>query len=377
MRRQLNILTILAALLIVPIIGIAIFNRFSQETILGINVQYLHIVILGLGWFILIKGLDLWNRVNIYQKLQKLNRDEVDKFFVEQFAHERMVFIKGVLLLTLFIAFAVGGLIIAKIWQFKKDDVEDILLFLISLGAILLILNLTFLYVAIKNFKGGQTVIFGSNVIVVKKHIKKKSWINELLQIKSIDTDQESDLRHDFDGISELDNPAPPWFMYLFYSCILFSVVYMIRYSWLKTGPDQKQEYDQAVLVLEARTQSYLAKQADNVDERTVKYIQDKNKLMEAQSIFKQKCATCHGQNAEGATGPNLTDEYWLHGNTINQIFSTIKYGVSGKAMIPWKDQLPSSKIAALASYILSIQGSKPANASKPEGIKLEPVIIK
>ena len=114
-------------------------------------------------------------------------------------------------------------------------------------------------------------------------------------------------------------------------------------------------------------------KQADQVDENTVVMLEDENELALGASIFINKCAVCHGLEGQGGVGPNMTDNYFVHGGTINDVFKTIKYGVPEKGMISWKSQLRSSDMQRVASYILTLVGTNPPNPKAPEGVLYEP----
>jgi cytochrome c oxidase cbb3-type subunit 3 len=109
---------------------------------------------------------------------------------------------------------------------------------------------------------------------------------------------------------------------------------------------------------------------APALDETTVSALTDEQSLSIGQSIFNSNCAVCHGRQGEGLAGPNLTDEYWLHGGGIGDIFKTIKEGVPEKGMIRWEKQLSPQNIQQVASYILSLSGANPPNAKGPEGVK-------
>ena len=179
--------------------------------------------------------------------------------------------------------------------------------------------------------------------------------------------DAEVDLKEDFDGITELDNPPPPWFMWLFYGTIVFAGIYLVRFTWTSYGHTQVQEFTVANNEIKAAQK----KSAGDVDENNVTLETDKGKLTEAGELFLKKCAVCHGEKGEGKNGPNLTDEFWIHGGDVKSVFKTIKYGVLEKGMIAWGDQIPPLQMKAVTAYILSLQGSKPANAKEPEGTKM------
>lgn len=176
------------------------------------------------------------------------------------------------------------------------------------------------------------------------------------------------DLGHDYDGIRELDNKLPPWWLILFYGSIVFAGVYMYIYHWSGSEWSSEQEYYASVEQAEERIKEYLALQADEIDETNVAYLTDDNTMLAGESIYKAQCAVCHGQLGEGLVGPNFADEYWVHGGGIKEIFATIKYGVPEKGMISWKTQLRPSEMQSVASYIKSLQGTNPPNQKAPEG---------
>jgi cytochrome c oxidase cbb3-type subunit III len=175
-------------------------------------------------------------------------------------------------------------------------------------------------------------------------------------------TDPETD--HDYDGIRELDNPMPAWLRFIFIGTIVFAFVYMIHYHFLKTGPLSREEYENE-MALAAETYKSVELPDDQLNQIT-----DAGRLVNAQAIFTENCATCHRVDLGGESGPNLTDEFWLHGGTVKDIYHTITNGVPGKTMISWKDRITSQQRLEIASFILSKQGSKPANPRAPEGSK-------
>jgi len=173
---------------------------------------------------------------------------------------------------------------------------------------------------------------------------------------------------HDFDGIQEYDNDLPPWWKTMFYVSIVFAVGYMLHFHVFKTGALQTEEYD-----AEMEEAAILA--AKNVDDPNAvtnyEVLTDASALESGKSIFAQNCAACHGQEGQGTVGPNLTDEYWLHGGDVNDIFKTVKFGVPAKGMVPWQGKLTKDQILEVSSYILSLKGTNPANAKEPQGEKM------
>lgn len=200
-----------------------------------------------------------------------------------------------------------------------------------------------------------------------------RSFADDILTrlTRTVKVDQEQDIlmHHEYDGIRELDNVLPPWWLWLFYGTIIWSVVYIfnvhISGSWLH----QADEYEQEMAQARADVAAYLAKAEASVDEKTVTAMTDAGALAAGKSTFVTYCKACHGENGEGnAVGPNLTDAYWLHGGGIRNVFTTIKYGVVEKGMQSWKKDLKPAEIQQVASFILSLQGTNPANAKAPQG---------
>jgi len=172
---------------------------------------------------------------------------------------------------------------------------------------------------------------------------------------------------HDYDGITEYDNDLPPWWKYGFYLTIVFAFVYVGYYHVTKSGQLQTAEYE-----TEMRQAALMASTVSDDPNQLTTYaaLTAPADLAAGKSLFVTNCAPCHGANAEGKVGPNLTDEYWLHGGEINHVYKTIKFGVTSKGMVAWKGKLAGKQILQVASYIQSLQGSKPAGAKEPQGEK-------
>ncbi|MEP7318227.1 MAG: cbb3-type cytochrome c oxidase N-terminal domain-containing protein [Panacibacter sp.] len=179
---------------------------------------------------------------------------------------------------------------------------------------------------------------------------------------------EEVDLGHDYDGIRELDNRLPPWWIYGFYLCIIFAGIYLYRNHISHTAPSSEQEYLAAVAKADVDKEAYLKKAANKVDENSVVLLTDAGALTEGKKIFNSTCAPCHGLEGQGVVGPNLTDDYWLHKGGIKDVFKIIKYGVPEKGMKSWEADFNPVQIAELASYIKSIHGTKPTNPKDPQG---------
>lgn len=203
-----------------------------------------------------------------------------------------------------------------------------------------------------------------------------KGWwatLNAKFFTNAIPLEKEADhlLEHDYDGIQELDNSLPPWWKYGFYITVLVAVFYMLRFHVWKTGADPEQEYNTEMATAAKQIEEYRKKAGDMVDEKTVT-MADAQGIAEGGKIFQTTCMACHGMKGEGGVGPNLTDNYWLHGGTINDVFKTIKFGVPEKGMQAWEKTYSPSQIKNIASYIKSIAGSNPPNAKAPQGDPFE-----
>ncbi len=202
---------------------------------------------------------------------------------------------------------------------------------------------------------------------------KTNRWWDRFNKSVSIDKEKDVQLDHDYDGIKELDNSLPPWWIYGFYFTILFAGVYMYRYHISKSSPLQVEELAIEKIQAEKDKVAFMATLANNVDETSIAYNPTAELLADGKAIFVKNCVSCHGPEAQGASiGPNLTDEYWIHKGGIKDIFKTIKNGVQEKGMIPWGQQLSNAQIAAVATFIKSLQESHPTNPKAPQGDKYE-----
>ncbi|MEO9476457.1 MAG: cbb3-type cytochrome c oxidase N-terminal domain-containing protein [Cyclobacteriaceae bacterium] len=173
---------------------------------------------------------------------------------------------------------------------------------------------------------------------------------------------------HTYDGIKELDNRLPPWWLYSFYATIIFGVIYILNYHVFKTAPLQDEEYIAEMKQAEAEVETYLASLDNLIDENSVTFVEDDAELSSGKEIFISKCAACHGQLGEGGVGPNLTDQYWIHGGDVKSIFKTIKYGVPSKGMISWQSQLSPKEMQQVSSFIYTMEGTNPPNGKEPQG---------
>lgn len=186
----------------------------------------------------------------------------------------------------------------------------------------------------------------------------------------TVPVEKEADimLDHNYDGVQELDNNLPPWWKGLFYASIIFAPIYIYYVHYSDYGMSSQEEYVMEMEAAAADVKAYLATQEDAVDETNVTLLVEASDLSGGQTLYIGKCAVCHGQAGEGGIGPNLTDEYWLHGGSIADVFGTIKNGVPEKGMIAWKNDLRAKDMQKIASYIMGMKGTNPANPKEVQG---------
>ncbi|MCC5918523.1 MAG: c-type cytochrome [Cryomorphaceae bacterium] len=195
-------------------------------------------------------------------------------------------------------------------------------------------------------------------------------WYDKLAGLKPMEKEQDILLDHEYDGIRELDNSLPPWWLYGFYITIIFAVFYMFYYH-IGSGKSSVEEYKTEMAEAEKAREAYMAKMDNLVDETNVTLVEDAGRLANGEKIYLQNCAQCHAKDGGGGIGPNLTDDYWIHGNSIEDVFKIIKYGVISKGMQSWKDQINPKNMQDVASYVLSLQGTTPVKPKDPEGEKM------
>lgn len=195
----------------------------------------------------------------------------------------------------------------------------------------------------------------------------KLSWWDRFNSFRPMAREADLDMGHDYDGIRELDNKLPPWWLYGFYLTIIAGVIYLYRYHVSHTGMSSEQEYIASVEAAAKSKEAYLKKAPASVDENTVVLITDPAQLAAGEANYQQLCAVCHGKKGEGLVGPNLTDDYWLYGGGVKDIFKTIKYGTN-KGMQSWKENLNGDKMAQIVGYIKTLHGTNPPNAKPPAG---------
>ena len=204
------------------------------------------------------------------------------------------------------------------------------------------------------------------------KKANQFTWIKKsykaALGSRAVEEEVDIILDHNYDGIQELDNKLPPWWVYGFYGTILFAVVYLVRFEVLNEY-NQIEEYEIAVADAKIEVEKWKKTAKNLVDASTVTLLTDASDLKAGKIIFTTNCAVCHKADGSGGIGSNLTDPHWILGGGIKNVFNTISEGGrSGKGMIAWKNELKPLERAQVASYVLSFQGTNPTESKEAEG---------
>ncbi|MGK5082487.1 c-type cytochrome [Bdellovibrionota bacterium FG-1] len=174
----------------------------------------------------------------------------------------------------------------------------------------------------------------------------------------------------DYDGIEEHDNFLPRWWLGILYGSIIFAAGYFAYYS-LGTGPSLVQEYAADMRSIEQKKAAVGSSAKAMTEDELKTYIKQPEHRALGQQIFQGKCLPCHGPQGQGNIGPNLTDDYWIHGGQLTDIVKTITTGVADKGMPPWGPLLKPDEIYSVAGYIRSLRGTNPPNPKAPQGEKV------
>jgi cytochrome c oxidase cbb3-type subunit 3 len=183
-------------------------------------------------------------------------------------------------------------------------------------------------------------------------------------------TDKSEDhlLEHSYDGIQEYDNPLPTWWKLIFYATVLLVPLYFWDPLGIGIGPGREKAYQQDMAAFNA---AHPANAGPTLtDDQFIAMSKDPSKLAEGKAVFTTNCVACHRADGGGLIGPNLTDDYWIHGGLPTQINTTISTGVLAKGMPNWGKVLKPAQVDAVTSYVISLHGTNPANPKEPQGVK-------
>ena len=239
-----------------------------------------------------------------------------------------------------------------------------------------LLLELLVVFLLVLFIRNIFNAIHPKERIIVLGKVQSDSWLvktwhqlDKQFFTKAVPLEKEADmlLDHNYDGIKELDNALPPWWKYGFYITIVVAVFYFLKFEVWHTGMNPTEEYNTEMTIAKTETDAYLASAKENVDENTVTDL-DAAGNAAGKAIFAKTCVPCHLAEGQGLVGPNLTDEYWIHGGSIKDIFKTIKYGFPDKGMQSWQTTYSPVEMQQLSSYIRSLRGTNPPNPKAPQG---------
>ena len=176
---------------------------------------------------------------------------------------------------------------------------------------------------------------------------------------------------HEYDGIQEYDNPLPMWWLGTFYGTIIFAALYYMHYT-VGGGPTQADYLKEEMAATQSAQVQTQKQAAPETEEVFAKLLASQDALKVGKQVYADKCATCHGPQLQGLIGPNLTDDYWIHGKgTALDVAAVVRQGVLEKGMPPWQGQIKDDEIRAVVAYVLSQHGSNPPNAKPPQGEKI------
>ncbi|MDD2986868.1 cbb3-type cytochrome c oxidase N-terminal domain-containing protein [Flavobacterium sp.] len=196
-----------------------------------------------------------------------------------------------------------------------------------------------------------------------------KNLSQKLTRTKEMEEEYDIMLEHDYDGIKELDNVLPPWWVYMFYMSIIFAFVYIIRFHVLNDYT-QQEEFETEMENARIEIEKYKLTAPDLLDKEKVTLLTDAASLAEGKKLYETStCAACHKPDGGGSIGPNLTDDHWILGGGIKNVFNTLmEGGREGKGMVAWKATIKPADLQKIASYVISLQGSNPPDAKPAEG---------
>jgi len=181
--------------------------------------------------------------------------------------------------------------------------------------------------------------------------------------------DEERLLDHEYDGIREYDNPMPRWWLYIFWGTIVWAVLYWFNVPGIGEGQGRIADYNASVAAAAAAFPAPSATAGPSGAE-LLAMSKDPAQLAAGKTVFLTNCVACHGPEGGGVIGPNLTDAFWIHGGAPEAIYHTVNGGVLPKGMPAWGQVLHPEQVTAVVAYVISLQGSTPANPKAPDGVR-------
>lgn len=240
--------------------------------------------------------------------------------------------------------------------------VENSDLYILAAANIIILLGILYLYRLFTNFHK----LVKPQYFVRKKVVAEKSKRSVLTDAVPVEEEESIVMHHEYDGIRELDNNLPPWWVWMFYATIIFAVVYIFNYHILGTGDLQITEYEKSMSEAEIEVNAYKEKMGMQIDETNATLLTDPSELAIGKKLFDANCVVCHNPNGEGNIGPNLTDKSWIYGYEIGDVFGTIIYGTNN-GMPEHGSKFNPIEIQQVSSYVLSLpefKGGKDAEGT-------------
>lgn len=254
-----------------------------------------------------------------------------------------------------------------------QDNMLMLVLVFVLVVSILVLAIAVYLLFVVRKILDQREVKTGGLTMAAKEEDESGAWsrlVSTLTKAAPIEEEKTILLDHAYDGIHELDNHLPPWWKGLFYFTIAFGVVYLVVYHMIQ--PSWAPMQDEAYALEVDRFEAMRAQMTNFIDETNVSIATEPALLENGKQIFTKNCSPCHRMDGGGSFGPNLTDNYWIHGNRIEDVFITVKNGVPGK-MVAWGASLSGADIRDVASYVLTeLVGSNPEAALPPQGELVE-----
>ncbi len=243
-----------------------------------------------------------------------------------------------------------------------------IIILVILIGALLAVMSMLF---TLKNVldQDAKKQAIATGAEVPESTSIWKNFTQSLWNRASVEEEKDLVIDHDFDGIKELDNHLPPWWLYSFYGTIIWGIAYVLVYHVFESAPLQIEEYNNEIAAAEASLIKFREKNPEKkIDLTNYTFSSDAVQIANGGKIFGGQCATCHKADGGGLAGPNLTDKFWKNGGSASAIYNVVTNGVANTAMIAWGGTFNASQISDIVAYVHSLQGTNPAGALGPDG---------
>lgn len=183
-------------------------------------------------------------------------------------------------------------------------------------------------------------------------------------------TPQDRVMEHEYDGIKEYDNPMPRWWLMTFAGTVIFSIIYYFNVGPVGIGEGRIADYERDMKAFAA---AHPAPTGGPSVEQLQALVANAGELETGKAAFVKNCVVCHRADGGGLIGPNLADEYWLHGSSLDSIYAVVANGVLEKGMPPWEKVLSPQDLARVVAYVASLRGTNPADPKPPQGVPVTP----